>query len=963
MHFFDVVLPPLSRDGNYVLAIKSGGFIHHYAGDMDFIKKFAVSHSYQDVWFSLAEFKYNVINGKPKRKAEYAYNYYSLGFDIDAGDSKDYPDMDSALQAATSALNQIGITEFTSICSGNGVHVYIPLTEVVSKDEWIALSSELGSALTTLGLAYDRSKIKEPAMLLRVPDTKNTKNQDNHLPVYTINLSEKRYDPSTLTEMFEPHLGDINSSVNCHTHVNKGEWRSDNQNIDHKMIEAECYQLRSLVTNANVPEPQWYLALGVAAACSNPPEVAIRWSQAYDKFNERTTLNKMAQWVSKTTGPATCAQFRDQNPAGCAGCKHTGKITTPAQLGFTMLDVDYSNDVSLADIGIEEQSTPAPPPKPEKPEWHEYIPRPYGVDKAGMIWLQTEDKPELVSDRPLYICDASIYTHRTSPEIVLTICIHDRKDIPRYIDVPIGIFFGTVKGGDSLPQKLGNMGLVITTPTQTKLVQTYLARAAQNYLDYSKTGKIVSSMGWDEDGFIWGSKQFCLDLRQEDVKPKDRNNKIFESCTTKGSLESWVKMTEVFKHPSFSYHAFAFFCGFGAPLLKFMNCSGAVVNLYCGDSGTGKSTIGGCIMSQYGNKDRLTFSAEDTVAAVFSKLGVLKNVPAYIDEVSMWSGEAISQFLYFSTGGKEKDRLDREANLKEGTTWNTLIITTSNVSFEERLLEWSRSIEGQKQRYFEIPIKMTPVIAKYGDKINNCTTKNYGHVAEVYLPHIVHLYNTGKLTEIIDQSYGSYEHEFNFSFIGQERFVESTILAAWIGSTIAKSIGLIHETVDINKIFRDINDLVVIRRRSYLENKIAPMDILNNFLARNIAAFVKVKGFKLTKKYVGTCPGGPLMGRLEFTYSDHITTNPPVSGKLTVSYAEIQRYCKDNNYPFGELLSGLQDDDNLKMVRHKVFLAAGLKETIFKEDVPNVSVDCITVNVPQYLLDSYELKEGGDLDW
>src|SRR5207253_4128616 len=62
-------------------------------------------------------------------------------------------------------------------------------------------------------------------------------------------------------------------------------------------------------------------------------DLGHEWSSGYDGYTPEETQKKLDQWRSKAEGPTTCARFAALNPAGCQGCPHQGKITSPIVLG------------------------------------------------------------------------------------------------------------------------------------------------------------------------------------------------------------------------------------------------------------------------------------------------------------------------------------------------------------------------------------------------------------------------------------------------------------------------------------------------------------------------------------------------------------------------------------------------------------------------------------------------------
>ena len=147
MDFFQKILPPLTPSGGYVFCAKAGNAmfnldVHDY--DMGHLIK---AKAQEDLWFGLAEFRYHNTTRKIGRKAENAYTFKTLAFDVDAGEGKPYTDWQAAKSSVDDALDMLGITNRIMVRSGNGIHCYIPLSAPMEKKEWVSLSILLSGSL------------------------------------------------------------------------------------------------------------------------------------------------------------------------------------------------------------------------------------------------------------------------------------------------------------------------------------------------------------------------------------------------------------------------------------------------------------------------------------------------------------------------------------------------------------------------------------------------------------------------------------------------------------------------------------------------------------------------------------------------------------------------------------------------------------------------------------------------
>ncbi len=101
------------------------------------------------------------------------------------------------------------------------------------------------------------------------------------------------------------------------------------ENVD--AIEAGCaFMAHARADAAELPEPEWYAALGVWARCVDGDALAHARSEPYAGYTEAETAIKLER--AKEHGPATCARISEFFD-GCKACPHFKAITSPVQLG------------------------------------------------------------------------------------------------------------------------------------------------------------------------------------------------------------------------------------------------------------------------------------------------------------------------------------------------------------------------------------------------------------------------------------------------------------------------------------------------------------------------------------------------------------------------------------------------------------------------------------------------------
>ena len=239
------------------------------------------------------------------------------------------------------ALKDIGMPGPMVISSGNGIHLYWPLTAMIKRDDWVKLSTALRVALEEHNVVIDTSKIHDPSMVLRPVGTHHKK-QTPWKPV-ECKRDCPDYDPRTLATALSQWLNKVPKSSAPARKAGKGKssimdavLNSNDVILD--AVASRCGQVGALVASGGVSdaagrpveEPLWRASLGLAKHCTDPQEAIIKMAGKHPDFDLDANMAKLDGW--KGTGPTTCAKFEQLCAKGCEGCPHRGQITSPAQL-------------------------------------------------------------------------------------------------------------------------------------------------------------------------------------------------------------------------------------------------------------------------------------------------------------------------------------------------------------------------------------------------------------------------------------------------------------------------------------------------------------------------------------------------------------------------------------------------------------------------------------------------------
>jgi len=878
LQFLTAVLP---STGTYVIttgtpkADGSGSWFKNY--NCDTINEVVATASRLDgnsqrtIFFALGNYRDNVDEeDKVRRTSALAFQFKTLAFDVDPKDRNKNPlyatqrDMAATVLTAAAAL---GLPDPVFVSSGNGLHCYYPLTHEISKEHWRKASELLRDALLSTGMALDTSKICDPSMVLRPVGTLNKKT-DPAKPVRLLSPIQL-FDPvdliQRLLKVVKPSASPKATAARAKpTGIAAAVLDNEFPPADAALVEAKCPQVGAVAaTRGNVLEPIWYATLGIAAYTTDPEAAAIRWSDGHPKFDRAATITKMGQWKARS-GPTTCAHFEKIDARQCSTCPHRGKITSPVQLGVAAV----SDAVAV------------PTGKPNM-----VLPKGYFV-KGDKIWRTFQDETLPVSDYLLFPTrryrDNETGKSMCLLEVKLPVEGWTTRELP---------MDAMAAGGKDWSSWLLNHQIFVSNEALLKAMRHYIMTYLKELQLETESEVMCGSFGWVDDEctqFALGerliSKDGSVPLR---LGPMAAD--IAPALRPKGDLDKWCRATAVFAAPGLEYHGLVFLMQVGSPIMAGSGLKSVLVNMYCPDSGTGKSTTGAFANSIYGNPDKLMLTVEDTQNATFKSMGVYGNLPVYIDEITKIDPKRLSHTLYFITNGREKRRLTKDGGFQSSMEWNNISTSSSNsdiyaVQGAERI-----SIDGEAMRILQFPFDKNPIFnasggANYGYKLAHFLKDNYGLAGEPFIRGIL---AAGGPFVAFDTALRKFSTKFDFTFTGKERFWQAAMVVAYAAGKIGTSLGLFQ--FDIDASIRKGLEYIATLRKELVDAETDCFDLLGTYLAEHSSKIVIHKTNLMVSRTGAVALPYPneAMARIEAVWNNKTYH----SGKLFISQPHFNEWC------------------------------------------------------------------------
>ena len=847
-----------------------------------------------DVYFGCA--KFGPLNNRTHDNATY---FRALWMDIDCGPTKAEPDEKGRIKGYID--QQTGLAEFQKFCkavklpkpilvsSGYGIHAYWLLEETVSRTQWEPLSERLRELCVEQGLIVD-SSVFEASRVLRIPGTFNFKNEEP-MPVEVLSSDTVRIPYAQMKDLLgaadpQPEKPEfIPSSLSPMMEALMANKVKRFKTIMMKSAKGEgCNQLLHCFENqATLDEPLWRSALSIAAFCVDRHSAARKMSEGYEGYDPDEVEIKVNNLIKKG-GPHHCATFEKQNPGGCDGCAHKGKIKSPIVLGIEIEEADDEDN----EVVIEEEEG-----KTVTLNIPEY-PFPFFRGKNGGVYKRPDDEesdPILVYEHDFYVVK-----RMRDPEMgeVALFRLHLPHDGVREFAVSTS----AISSKDELRKLLAQQG-VVAHSKQYENLAIFVVTFIKN-LQYTRKADIMrTQFGWVENDskFIMGDKEITKDGTF--YSPPTTTTEFFaEKIHAKGDMDKWKEVFNLYGMAGMEAHAFAALTAFGSPLFKFTGLDGAIINVIYELAGSGKSTILRMCNSVYGQPKELMSIPKDTFNSKMQQLGVMNNLPNTMDEITNMSGLEFSDLSYSISQGRGKNRMKSQSNALRlnNTSWRSMTLCSANCSFYEKLGEAKNTPDGESVRLLEYKIEPNDLISVAVGKemFDHQLNENYGHAGEIYISWLVN--NLEEAKALVKKIQARIDSEVQFT--ARERFWSAVAACNIAGGLIAKSLEL--HNYDMAKVYSWLKTMLSEMRNDVKPPNSTPISALGEFINSHIFNTLVVNGEVDARSQLVSMPTLEPRNELLIRYE-------PDTKHLYIAAKQFKDFCVKQQIGYKELLKKLTD--------------------------------------------------------
>lgn len=870
------------------------------------------------------------------RSQEQAVKLKALFIDIDLkGGDHGYPTMGELTAALGQFLKDTSLPRPTMmVMTGGGIHVYWVMMTPLDVPEWLELAYALANAIQQHGLKCDRQCTIDAARVLRVPGTRNFK-YDPPAPV-TLHKGYLDYDYANerIVKVLEPYKTAVPYSLLSPrmsilppktplpgtSDLAAGIDMAASQPVDLNSIVPECGFIAEAVTTGgrNFTNPMWNLTTLIATFTTGGKNDAYRMASGHPDYTQAETSSlydrKVDEKLLRDIGWPTCAAIKASGSSHCATCVHFNKGKSPLHLAVQPVPNVIVNSSQQAQV------TSAGNPTPANPQTSTQTP---SQPAGGAIVAGSPDKD--LPDGYMRDADGRVMAaHQAEGGVTIWTPISDypMKDPwlqrnPWIINFTTKLDYGgettisiTMKdvGTSEMRKELQEQAFMLTGGPRGFTTFSDFVMAWIQKLQKEKDAIVTSvPFGWAAkdgklSGFVFNSRMFTP--AGEEVA-LNTDPELSRQYSPQGDRQVWIDSALIITNQRRPELDAIIAASFAAPLVRFTGHSGLLLSAYSVESGIGKSSALKIAQAVWGDPVRAVQSLSDTQNSVLNKMGELRALPMFWDELQ--SDDDSKRFVdtvFRLTLGKERSRLTSKVTQRSPGSWETIMVAASNDSLMDAIATRNKATMAGVYRVFEYTVRppqpgapgqLDPTVAQRQiAKLN----MNYGIIGTEYAKFL------GTNHETIEKHVGTMLQSISQStnMRQDERYWVSMIACLLLGASYANHLGFTDIDMDGLKAFlmANLDKLRGTRKvhTSDIQNVENVVSILGRFLnekrARNtIYTNIIHRGKGKPPKGTVTIAGGTDFNRLD-TVMVHIGLEDKT---LRIGRSYLMEWLAQNNHP------------------------------------------------------------------
>lgn len=625
----------------------------------------------------------------PVRSQDNAIGLKSFYLDIDIGEqkaaeAKGYASLPEAIEALGDFVAATKLPKPTVfVLSGGGLHVYWTMDRALTRHEWTPLAFALKEACTRHGLLCDEKVTTDSARILRVPDTLNLK-QETPRKVrlggrpsdlcYSMERMAKALEPYkvevSLPAILDPVLFPPRPAIKLPDELAAG--------IDSSASQAEIAAILAELPNTKTDWNEWNTVGMQLYAATNGADYAL------DEWRKWSAKNPSAG--AKDSCDERWATFHHSPPT------RTGLGALINKVRAVLADPKWLPQVArVAPPVLPSQVTAAPVIQ----TWD--LPDGYSRRPDGTVVRRVATDAGAFEEIPVSTYKLEEPWLQDDPKI-----LHFRTTVDRgrqrQVDLPLESV-----GTTEMRKILQAQGVMLPAGKKLDTITEFLMSWIKK-LQETRDSVASSPFGWSArggklEGFVYANRLWTPTGDQPAASPDSVTARQYAPT---GDAQAWIDAAKLVTSQGRPELEALLATAWAAPLVRFTGQPGVLMSAYSTASGIGKTTALKIAQAMWGDPIKAVQSLSDTQNSVMGKLGELRSLPLYWDELK--TEEDTKKFVnitFQTTQGKEKSRMTQHARQREPGSWQTLLVSASNDSLLDYVLSATNMTTAGLYRIFE----------------------------------------------------------------------------------------------------------------------------------------------------------------------------------------------------------------------------------------------------------------------
>jgi len=807
--------------------------------------------------------------------------------------------------------------------------------------------------LRSIEIKVDAFVTTDPTRVLRVPGYDNQKH-DPPRPTGIIHscCTRRQYDFAEIFAKLKERVLDATSKIAAKDAAGPALGEAVETHkvgpVPFAPIKEGCAFLRTAYETGGkaYTEPMWHMTTLCAVFMENGNELAHKFGNAHPGYSYESTENKWERKCrerdDKGVGWPSCKAISDCGSGDCQSCPHFAKGKTPLHLALDALR-EREDQQLLDELDAD---------RPEELN----LPRGYARSKKTgyvcSIGQKYNRKQQPIG--PKYLSE--LFLGEISDPIAQT--VHGMQGVSFFERSGKNPFVRKFVGtGEFEPDKLKKMG--INNRSKNGKQMTEFGESWIDKMHRLKETRDLTSLGWRYEGgqitgFVYGGTYFKADgtTASSGLNSEDNVLKWYQPV---GEKEHWYNAAKLLTDRNRVELDTLLCVGFAAPLMAFAGTVyGGMLSIW-GEAGTSKSTAQQLACAVWAHPKQGRESINSTSKSVLNKLGMVKNIPAYWDDIQDESRqEQLFQAMFVHTEGLEGSRLNTNVEQRARGEWQTLMVACSNASFADYVVRKQPSTTAGLRRVLEYEINKDPnetglaneydAVKVYAKLEHNYGAVGYGYAQILAIEYVqIEAMVDEKIKRFQARVKGTAEETYWWGIAG--------VLVA--GAVMAQRMGVEVDPARIEDFLVD-----VFYKNRNLRNREATEGGSKNHTWNALLHFIKfasIRNVIITDIFSGM--GGRqakvrneqqlrYLGRGPLFY--HVATEEQ---KIRLSKREFRKYLSDQKIEPRQVIVGLERHYGARIDQYKATLGGGTHWAIGQEDV-------IELPIPEGLL--VELLNGVD---